>query len=260
MQFSPFTRVFPRLLVISRRGKLVAELFSLPRLLIFEARTMSMVSIVVDGKTIEAEEGRSLLQVCLENGIYIPNLCYLKEMEEPTGSCRMCIVEIEGLEKPAVSCKTKVQAGMVVRTDTPRIRQLQRIDFQMLMTGHHMECKNCLSKRKCELQKIAKLLGVKLKDTKFEEVERLDLAVLKHPVFDLLPARCILCRKCLFVCAQSNEEPLLRLSRKGFQFVIEAACDDDPEKLPCKYCMACVKACPVSAIVPSPSPGLEKNA
>ena len=215
-----------------------------------------MVSIVVDGKPIEAEEGRSLLQVCLENDIYVPNLCYLKEMDDPTASCRLCIVEIDGVDKPTVSCKTKVRAGMVVRTDTPRIRQLQRIDFQMLMTGHHMECKSCMSRRKCELQKIAKLLGVRLKDTKFEEVERLDLAVLKHPIFTLLPARCILCRKCLFVCAQNNAEPLLRLGRMGYQHVIEAACDDDPEKLPCKSCMACVKACPVSAIVPSGAPEL----
>jgi bidirectional [NiFe] hydrogenase diaphorase subunit len=209
-----------------------------------------MVSLVVDGKDIQAEEGRSLLQVCLENEIYIPNLCFLKEMENPTGSCRLCIVEIEGEAKPLTSCRVKVREGMVVRTDTPTIRQLQRIDFQLLMTAHHMDCKNCLSKRCCELQKIAKLLGIRLKDTKFEQLARLNLAVIKHPCFDLLPARCILCRKCLFVCGQLNPEPLLKLARKGFEHVIEIACEDDPEKLPCKDCQACLKVCPVSAIVP----------
>jgi bidirectional [NiFe] hydrogenase diaphorase subunit len=219
-----------------------------------------MVSIVVDGKPIEAEEGRSLLQVCLENGIYIPNLCYLKEMEDPTGSCRLCLVEIEGEEKPRVSCREKVRNGMVVKTDTAIVRQLQRIDFQLLMTAHHMECKYCLSKRKCELQKIAKLLGVRLKETKFEQLERLNLAVLKHPLFDLLPARCILCRKCLFVCEQRNPEPLLKITRRGFEHVIEAACKGDPEELPCRECMACVKVCPVSAIVPVPADEKEQSA
>lgn len=218
-----------------------------------------MVSITVDGKPIQAEEGKSLLQVCLENNIYIPNLCFLKEMENPTACCRLCIVEIEGEPKPLDSCRVKVRDGMVVRTDTPTVRQLQRIDFQLLMTAHHMDCKNCLSKRKCELQKIAKILGVRLKETKFEQLERLNLATLKHPFFDLLPARCILCRKCLFVCGQNNPEPLLKLTRKGYEHVIEAACDDDPEKLPCRYCQECVKVCPVSAIVPVPTHELEKN-
>ena len=80
-----------------------------------------MVSLVVDGKQIQGEEGTSLLQVCLENGIYIPNLCFLKEMEDPTGSCRLCIVEIEGEAKPLTSCRVKIREGMVVRTDTPMI-------------------------------------------------------------------------------------------------------------------------------------------
>jgi bidirectional [NiFe] hydrogenase diaphorase subunit len=209
-----------------------------------------MVSLVVDGKQLQAEEGKSLLQVCLENDIYIPNLCYLKEMDSPTGSCRLCLVEVEGETKPLTSCMVKVREGMVVKTDTPTVRQLQRIDFQMLMTAHHMDCKNCLSKRRCELQKIAKVLGIRLKDTEFEQLERLNLAVIKHPSFDLLPARCILCRKCLFVCGQKNPKPLLKLSRKGFQHAIELACEADPEKLPCNDCQACVEICPVSAIVP----------
>lgn len=220
-----------------------------------------MVSLVVDGKSIQAEEGGNLLQVCLENDIYIPNLCYLKDMENPTGSCRLCLVEIEGVPRPVTSCRQRVQKGMVVRTDTRAVRQLQRIDFQMLMTAHHMECKNCLSKRRCELQKIAKLLGVKLKETKFEQLERLSLAVIRHPDFDLLPARCILCRKCLYVCGQKNPEPILKLSRKGFQHAIELASEVDPEKLPCKECQACVGVCPVSAIVPvAPQRGEKEGA
>lgn len=219
-----------------------------------------MVSIVVDGKQIQAEEGSSLLQVCLENDIYIPNLCYLQEMENPTGSCRLCLVEIEGEFKPRTSCRVKVWDGMVVKTDTPKVRQLQRIDFQLLMTAHHMDCKNCLSKRRCELQKIGKLLGVKLKDAEFDKLDRPNLAVIKHPCFDLVPSRCILCRKCLFVCGQKNPEPILKLARKGFEHVIElASSEDDPEKLPCKDCQACVKVCPVSAIVPVPTNQEQKS-
>ena len=113
-----------------------------------------MVKITVDEKQIEAQEGKSLLQACLENGIYIPNLCFLKDMENPTGSCRLCFVEIEGEEKLHTSCNTKVTEGMVVRTDTPGVRQIQKVVFQLLFSAHHMDCGHCLSKGKCDRREI----------------------------------------------------------------------------------------------------------
>lgn len=208
-----------------------------------------MIKLTVDGKQIEAQEGTSLLQACLDNDIFIPNLCYLKEMEHPPTSCRMCFVQIEGQSKPVTSCNRKVEEGMVVRTDTEQVRQLQQNVFQLLFSAHHMDCKNCLSRKGCQLQKIAKFLGIKLKARKPEDLGR-DLTVKPtHPCFDLLPTRCILCHKCLYVCDEKGYS-ILKVEKNGINTVIAYCGDEDPARIPCPTCGACVEICPVSAIVP----------
>ncbi|MBW1802089.1 MAG: (2Fe-2S)-binding protein, partial [Deltaproteobacteria bacterium] len=98
------------------------------------------VTIRVDDRTIESREGVPLLQACLDNDIYIPNLCYLEGMDHPPASCRLCFVEIGDEEKPVLSCTVKVSEGMVVRTDTPRVRRLQRSALQLLLSVHHVDC------------------------------------------------------------------------------------------------------------------------
>jgi bidirectional [NiFe] hydrogenase diaphorase subunit len=209
-----------------------------------------MIKLTVDGKQLEVEEGTSLLQACLDNEIFVPNLCFLKEMDHPPGSCRMCFVELEGVAKPITSCNTKVKEGMVVRTDAEPVRLLQRTIFQLLFSAHHMECKNCLSRKGCQLQKLAKFLGVKLKARKPEELGR-DLSIQpEHPYFDLLPARCILCHKCLYVCTKKNGYSVLSVTNKGINSVVTCGSESDPETLPCKDCKDCVEICPVSAILP----------
>ncbi len=219
-----------------------------------------MVRITVDGKRIEAQEGASLLGTCLENGIYIPNLCFLKGMDEPTGSCRLCFVEIEGEERLSPSCKTKVSDGMVVRTDTPSVRHIQKVVFQLIFSAHYMGCKSCPVKKHCELQRIAKFLGVRLK-AKLGPKSKCEIAAkLDHPSLDLLPSKCILCRKCLYVCQERNAYPVLTFIKNGngADPVIGYAGDHD-QPLPCGECGACVEVCPVSAIVPKGS-GIEQFA
>lgn len=211
-----------------------------------------MVKLTVDGKQLEVEEGIGLLQACLDNDIYIPNLCYLKGMQDPPTACRLCFVEIEGEPKPVTSCNAPVREGMVVRTDSDAVRDMQRSVFQLIFSAHHMECKNCLSRKNCELQKIAKLLGIRLKARKPDELGRDPAVAPEHPCFDLRPARCVLCYKCLYVCQerQGEDESLLRVERKGFDTAIGFAGEGDPENLPCSSCNACVDICPVSAITP----------
>jgi len=122
-----------------------------------------MPKLWVDGKEIETKQGTTLLQACLDNDIYIPNLCFLESMEDPSASCRMCFVEIEGEKQPMTSCTVKVKDDMVVKTDTPAVRQLQRTALRLLLSVHHVDCKHCPANKKCELQRIAKFLKVGLK-------------------------------------------------------------------------------------------------
>jgi len=117
-----------------------------------------MIELNVDGKLIQAEEGKSLLQVCLENGIYVPNLCFLEEMTDPPASCRLCLVEIRGEKGPVPSCKIRPETGMEVVTDSPRVRRLQRTALRLLLSVHRAECRRCPSNRRCELQRMVRMI------------------------------------------------------------------------------------------------------
>jgi bidirectional [NiFe] hydrogenase diaphorase subunit len=163
-----------------------------------------MPKFLVDNKEIEAKEGITLLKACLDNQIYIPNLCYLEGIDSPSVSCRMCFVEIEGERQPIPSCTVLVKDDMVVKTDTPAVRQLQRTALRLLLSVHHVDCKNCQANKKCELQRMAKFLKVGLKPKslgihlKEMEIDR------SHPFLDYYPNRCVLCGKCVHVCREKN--------------------------------------------------------
>jgi len=205
------------------------------------------VTLSVDDKTIEAEEGTSLLQVCLDNNIYIPNLCYLKGMDSPPASCRMCFVEIEGEQKPLTSCTVKVTEGLVAKTNTPKVRQLQRTALQLLLSVHDVDCAHCPANKKCELQRIAKFLKVGLKPKNLERILREPEIDQEHPVLDYYPNRCVLCGKCVHVCKTKNEHPLLAFAKRGFDTVLTFYGEKGSE-IPCEHCLACVEICPVGAM------------
>jgi bidirectional [NiFe] hydrogenase diaphorase subunit len=207
-----------------------------------------MVKITVDNKEIEAAEGGNLLQTCLDNGIYIPNLCYINGQKSPPASCRLCFVEIEGDEGPLPSCTVNVRDGMVVRTDTPPIRRLQRSALRLLLSTHHIDCGHCPANKKCELQRAAKKLDVRLKSEeqfmRLKEVEVDDT----HPFFNYYPNRCVLCGKCVYICQKKHHKPLLTFAKRGLDTVITFYRDEGVSNLPCKECLACVEICPVCAI------------
>jgi len=207
-----------------------------------------MVKLLVDNREIEAGEGANLLQVCLENEIYVPNLCYLDGMEAPSASCRMCFVEIEGEGRPVPSCTVRVKEGMVVKTDTPAVRRLQRSALQLLLSVHRVECGECPANKRCELQRMARFLKVGLKPKRLEPYLKDTEIDERHPLWDYYPNRCVLCGKCIQVCQQENGQPLLSFAKRGLNTVVSFYGAEDDSDLPCKKCFDCVEICPVSAI------------
>ena len=126
--------------------------------------TAQTVSLTVNDRAIQAEKGASLLSACLDAGIRIPHLCRL-ETDTPDSapaSCRLCLVQIEGIADPVTSCTVGVSEGMVVRTDTQAIRNLQIQAFKFLLSVHRVDCKHCPAHKACALQGIADILGVGL--------------------------------------------------------------------------------------------------
>ena len=213
-----------------------------------------MVRLTVDNKEIEAEEGENLLQVCLDNGIYVPNLCHIKGLEKPSASCRLCFVEVEGEKGPLPSCTLEVREGMAIRTDSPPVRELQRTALRLLLSAHDVDCAHCPANKRCELQKLAKFLGTGLKPKDLEKCLKEMEVDQGHPYLAYYLNRCVLCGKCVHACRANNERPLLTFARRGIDTVISLYCGDHLSDLPCDKCHACVDVCPVSAIVLKKSP------
>jgi len=208
-----------------------------------------MVKLHVDNVEIEAIDGTTLLQACLQNDIHIPNLCYLERMTNPHASCRLCFVEIEGENSPVTSCTVEVKDGMVVRTNTDAVRRLQRTALQFLLSVHDVDCGNCPANKKCELQRTAKLLKVGLKPKNLEQHLKETAPDDIHPLIEYYPNRCVLCGKCIFVCQEKHGQPIMTFAKRGFETVISFYGEKDVSALPCEECCSCVEICPVSAIV-----------
>ena len=206
----------------------------------------NMIKLIVDHKELMVEEGTVLLDACLENGIYIPNLCHLQGMDTPPASCRLCFVEIGGEQKPVPACTVKVQDGMVVTTDTPSVRRLQRTGFRLLMSVHDVDCGHCPANKRCELQRIAKFLKVGLKPKGLDLSLKEPKVVQDHPLIDYYPNRCVLCGRCIAVCRNRNGRPHMTFAKRGFDTVVNFYGENEASL--CKDCLACVEVCPVAAI------------
>lgn len=211
-----------------------------------------MIKLFVDEKEIKTEAGKTVLQACLENGMFIPNLCFIKTREQPHASCRLCFVEIDGFDRPVTSCTVEVREGLVVRTDTAPVRRLQRMGFKLLMSGHPCDAKVCPVKGGCQLIRIAKHLKVGLNPKPLELIERQVEEEVDLTFFTYYPFRCVLCGKCVYICREKNDYNLLTYANRGFDTMIAFFDNRDPADLPCQNCLACATICPTGALIPKP--------
>ena len=207
-----------------------------------------MIKINVDNREIEVEEGARLYHCINECGIYIPGLCSLKDMERPQASCRLCFVEIEGIDNPVLSCTVTAEEGMVIKTDTPCVRRLQRTAFELLLSVHRIECGECPANKKCELQKLAKFLKVPLKQKRIEYIEREIEIDDAHPYLKYDPNKCVTCGRCTYTCCRIQGKEYLSFAKRGLNINITFYGETDPGGIPCDTCYSCVDICPVGAL------------
>ncbi len=210
---------------------------------------VKLVDIFVDGKRVTAKEGDNLLQVCLENNIYIPNLCYLKNAENPDASCRLCFVEIEGRGQPVTSCSEKVKEGMIVHTNTEEVRELQKWGVELLLSIDKSFCRDCIANHVCELQKITNFLGIPLKPQFLPIIERdsnIDYTTHPHIIYDY--KKCVLCGRCVNICSKLNKKDSIDFAKRGYNTIITFFENKEISETYCKGCLKCVEVCPVGAL------------
>ncbi len=210
---------------------------------------MKTIRLSIDGKEIECSGNETLLWAALDNGIYIANLCAVREMAEPYGACRLCFVEVEGESLPVTACTTKVREGMAVNTKGAKALRLARTAFELILSNHPVDCAHCLKSGSCELQKIAKHLGIKLSTKKFKKILR-DLPIDESsPVFIYEPNKCVLCGKCVWYCQEKLNTRTIGFAYRGFQRWITTFNDEPVGLSECRDRIELAEICPVGAFV-----------
>ncbi|UNC91804.1 2Fe-2S iron-sulfur cluster-binding protein [Candidatus Contubernalis alkaliaceticus] len=208
----------------------------------------TIVTITIDGKQINAEEGSMLLWAALENDIYIPNLCAMKEKARPSASCRLCFVEVEGMCQPVTSCTQPVTEGMVVRTRSPQVDRLVQTAFELLLSDHLLGCSKCPKNKSCKLQRIAKERKLKLTPKRLEMLEKDYPVDDSTDVFVLDRNRCVLCGRCVWVDHHAALVGAIGFSMRGIKRKVSTFGDKLLVDSTCTQCGECVKVCPVGAL------------
>ena len=209
---------------------------------------MNSVSLTIDGKKIRARKGEKVLWAALDNGIYIPNLCAIREVWEPFAGCRLCFVEIEGRNGPVTACTETVEEGMTVNTQGPKAQRLARTALELLLASHPVDCAHCPANRACELQKSAAHLHVKLKPKRFRKIERELPIDSSSPVFTYDPNKCVLCGKCVWVCRERLGIGVLGFAQRGFKRVVTTFDNRPIAESNGEGCGDCAAVCPVGAL------------
>jgi formate dehydrogenase major subunit/NADH-quinone oxidoreductase subunit G len=209
---------------------------------------MSLATIVVDGQKIQAEEGSRLLWAILDAGLWVPNLCAIRELEPPDGGCRLCWVEVEGRDKPVTSCTQPVKDGMVVRTRSEAVDRLVRAGFEMLMSTHRLDCKDCPGNRRCALQEIAKKRKIPLRGKRLKKFEPDFPVDASRPDLGLNPNHCVLCGRCVYVCNHEVKKGILDIINRGLDSVVSTFDGEPLAQQDCGDCTRCAEVCPTHAI------------
>jgi formate dehydrogenase major subunit len=212
------------------------------------AKAQKQVTLTIDGHAVTVAEGTSIMRAAMEMGTQIPKLC-ATDMLDAFGSCRLCLVEIEGRAGTPASCTTPVAPGMAVKTQTERLKRLRKGIMELYISDHPLDCLTCAANGDCELQDMAGAVG--LRDVRY------GYGGDKHPnpgkdesnpYFTYDPSKCIVCSRCVRACEEVQGTFALTIAGRGFASVVSPGMEESFLASECVSCGACVQACPTATL------------
>lgn len=207
------------------------------------------VTLTIDGHSVTAPVGTSLLRAAAMAGIQIPKLCATDSLE-PFGSCRLCLVEIEGRRGTPASCTTLVEDGLVVTTENAKLNQLRKNVMELYISDHPLDCLTCAANGNCELQSTAGQVGLREVRYGFDGANHQDAcADITNPYFTFDPKLCIVCNRCVRACEETQGTFALTIDGRGFEAQVSAGQNQSFMESDCVSCGACVAACPTASLM-----------
>jgi NADP-reducing hydrogenase subunit HndD len=204
-----------------------------------------MIPLTIDGVHVEVPAGTTVLEASRKAGVKIPTLCYLKDINQ-SGSCRMCVVDV-GARAFQAACVLPVTKDMVVKTNSPALREARRTVLELILSNHDKKCLTCVRSQNCELQKLCLELGV-------EDGERYAGARNEYAIDDASPSivrdnnKCILCRRCVAACEKVQQIGVIGPTNRGFKTAIASPWGMHLSEMACVNCGQCITVCPVGAL------------
>ncbi len=204
-----------------------------------------MVNLKINNKEISCKESLTIIEAAKENNILIPNLCYLEDIHK-VGSCRMCVVEVEGEKNLQASCMVPVREGMVVKTNTQRVKRARKVVYELMLSDHPSDCLSCSRNQNCEFQELGEML--KVDESRFEGEVSKPFLDESSPSIVRDASKCILCRRCVTVCNELQELGIINPQNRGFKTEIGPALELPLNSVNCSNCGQCTIVCPVGAL------------
>ena len=201
-----------------------------------------MVDLKINGMPVSVPDGTTILDAARFADIPIPTLCHHPKLS-PYGGCRLCIVEIKGINRPVTSCTTPVSQGMEVTTTTPEIEKLRKTILELILSDHPNDCMICERAGDCTLQELAYFYGIR--ENRFEGERRIYTKKDMNPFIERDMEKCILCGKCVRVCDEVEGVGAIDIAYRGFNAKV---CPPFEKDLDCEFCGQCVSVCPTGAL------------
>jgi len=204
-----------------------------------------MVNLKIDGIDVTVPEGTTILDAAETVNIKIPRLCYHPDLK-PVSACRLCVVEIKGDRLLRTACSFKVAEGQEVQTNTPFVRESRKMAMELLLSRHPQKCVECVRNGNCELQSMSEQLGIR--ECHFEYNQRLGNLDLSSPAIVRDPSKCILCRRCIQVCAEVQGVSAIGVEGRGYNVWVDTPFGRGIGEATCVACGQCIDRCPVGAL------------